>query len=56
MGTARLRRQVGRLTLGLTVADRPESSSGNWAFSLAPAGSEPQAQPQTLCITGTICT
>ena len=28
--TTRLRRQVGRLTLGLTVADRSEFASGNF--------------------------
>ena len=51
-----MRRQVGRLTLGLTVPDRWELTSGNPEFSLAPLGSQPQAQSQTHSITGTICT
>ena len=54
--TTRLQRQVGRLTLGLTVADRWETASGNWGFSLAPPGSQPQAQSRTRGIRSTICT
>ena len=42
--TIPLRRQVARLKLALTVADRSEFASGNWAFSLAPSGSQPQTQ------------
>ena len=53
--TIRQRRQVGRLTMGLTVADRWEFASCNWAFSLALSGSQPQAQSQTHRITGKIC-
>ena len=56
VGTTRLRRQVGRLKLVLTVADHWKFASGNWAFSLAPSGSQPQAQSRTHGITGTICT
>ena len=36
------RRQVGRLTLGLTVADRSKFASQNSAVSLAPSGSQSQ--------------
>ena len=54
--TTRLRRQVRRLTLGLTVADRWEFASGNCAFTLAPSGSQPQAESRTKDITGTMCT
>ena len=54
--TTRLWRQVDRLTLGVTVADRWDFTSGNWAFSLVPSGSQPQAQSRTHGITGTICT
>ena len=42
--TTRLWRQVCWLALGRTVADRSELASGDWAFSLAPSGSQPQAQ------------
>ena len=54
--TTGLRRQVSWLTLGLTVADRCEFTSGNWDFSLAPSEYQPQAQSRTHGITGTICT
>ena len=52
----RLWGQVVRLTPRLTDADGREFASGNWAFSLAPSGSQPQAQSGTHGITGTICT
>ena len=36
----KLQRQVGRLTLGLTMADRWELASGNSAMGLAPLASQ----------------
>ena len=54
--TNQLRRQVCRLTLGLTVADCLEFSSRKWAFCLTPSGSHPQVQSRLHSITGTIYT
>ena len=46
---------AGRLTLGLTVADRWEFTSSNWAFSPVPFGSQPHEHEfplQDLLYTG----